>query len=299
MKLLFALSLFLSTFTLPAAANTSGAYSMDILVDGRQRAEYSHKGQRYIEAVRDRDYTVRLTNNTSQRVAVALSVDGLNTIDAKHTTAWAAAKWVLDPYETTEISGWQVQQHYARSFFFTTSEKSYGEWLGDTRNLGVITAVFFREKTPQRAIVHRHPGSREPHTRGRLSDEGAATGIGSADASKHSSNSQSGSGTGSGRLGSASGHASSSSHAKGRTDVSFESVEIYDARESSPAATGIGGYERHSVGEISMSLDRRPVATLNTRYEFGEDLAKMGIIPRPYRRTWQRRYANGFAPDPG
>ena len=37
----------------------------------------------------------------------------------------------------------------ARQFFFTTEEKSYGAWLGKTRDLGVITAAFFRERRPQ------------------------------------------------------------------------------------------------------------------------------------------------------
>jgi hypothetical protein len=79
-------------------------------------------------------------------VAVALSVDGLNTIDARQTTAADARKWVLDPYETVTISGWQTSQTEARRFEFTTEERSYGQALGKTANLGVISAVFFKER---------------------------------------------------------------------------------------------------------------------------------------------------------
>ena len=39
----------------------------------------------YVEAMRGASYALRLTNPTPYRVAVALSVDGLNTIDARHT----------------------------------------------------------------------------------------------------------------------------------------------------------------------------------------------------------------------
>ena len=44
------------------------------------------------------------------------------------------------------ISGWQVNDRTARSFYFTGERgTSYGAALGQTDNLGVIEAVFFRE----------------------------------------------------------------------------------------------------------------------------------------------------------
>jgi hypothetical protein len=87
-----------------------------------------------------------LRNLTGERVAVALSVDGLNTIDARHTSAWNASKWVIEPYQTITISGWQVSSERARRFYFTNERDSYGAKLGQTANLGVISAVFFRER---------------------------------------------------------------------------------------------------------------------------------------------------------
>jgi hypothetical protein len=67
-------------------------------------------------------------------VAVALSVDGLNTLDARETTAAAARKWMLAPYEVIVISGWQTSQTEARRFEFTTEEKSNGR--REASNLG-------------------------------------------------------------------------------------------------------------------------------------------------------------------
>ena len=92
---------------------------------------------------------MRLTNRIDRRIAVALAVDGLNSIDVKTTSAAKASKWVLGPYQTTTISGWQVSSTDARRFFFTTEENSYGTWLGRAANLGVIDAVVFREKRPR------------------------------------------------------------------------------------------------------------------------------------------------------
>lgn len=125
----------------------AGRFGVDIVVGGVPRPEYQARGTAYIEAQRGREYTIRLSNPLPVRVAVALAVDGLNTIDAATTSAWKAAKWVLEPFETVEIPGWQVSGETARRFVFTGERGSYGAWLGKTENLGVIEAVFFRERT--------------------------------------------------------------------------------------------------------------------------------------------------------
>jgi len=168
---------------------------IEVLVDGKPLAEHPARGTTYIEALRGREYALRLTNLSDRRIAVALAVDGLNSIDAKTTSASKASKWVLGPYQTTTISGWQVSSTDARRFFFTTEEESYGSWLGRDTNLGVIEAVVYREKKP-RLTLGQWMGSRSkaapsPTDRARPSaepekrageaadaDDMAATGIG-------------------------------------------------------------------------------------------------------------------------
>lgn len=126
------------------------AGDIDILVNGTARLRYAHQGRLYVEALKGKEYAIRIRNPYGVRVAVALSVDGLNTIDARQTTAAAARKWVLAPYQTVTISGWQTSRTEARRFEFTTEELSYGQALGKTANLGVISAVFFRERVSTR-----------------------------------------------------------------------------------------------------------------------------------------------------
>ena len=123
---------------------------IDILVDGVAQQRYSHQDRWYVEALKGREYAIRLRNPYAVRVAVALSVDGLNTIDARQTTAAAARKWVLDPQETVTIRGWQTSRTEARRFEFTTEERSYGHAIGKTANLGMISAVFFKERVSNR-----------------------------------------------------------------------------------------------------------------------------------------------------
>lgn len=162
---------------------------LEVLVDGATRPEYSHRGTTYVEAIRGREYALRITNPTPHRVAVALAVDGLNTIDAKHTSGWNASKWVLEPYESTVISGWQVNDSTARRFFFTNERNSYGAKLGQTENLGIIEAIFYRERERRAQKRYRAEESmRQPEAQsapssrdaaGARKDDGyAATGMG-------------------------------------------------------------------------------------------------------------------------
>lgn len=142
------------------AGTTALAYQpavcdLEVVVDGATRPEYDHHGTTYVEALRGREYVLRVSNPTSHRVAVALSVDGLNTIDAKHTDGWSASKWVLDPWETIVISGWQVSDSAARRFYFTGERDSYAASRGAVENLGVIEAVFFRERSPRPVAIQR------------------------------------------------------------------------------------------------------------------------------------------------
>jgi hypothetical protein len=183
----------------PATAHNQDVLAMDVLVNGQPLREIHARSTTYIQAVRHAEYALRLQNRTGRRMAVALSVDGLNTIDAKTGSASKASKWVLDPWETITIEGWQIGPDAARKFFFTSEDKSYGAWLGETSNLGVIEAVAYREHIPppppqpviqqdrESSMRERSAGAAAPQAAGKsapvpptesLDDDMAATGIG-------------------------------------------------------------------------------------------------------------------------
>lgn len=194
-RAVLALLLLLATAGAAPAATIRG-FDLAVFAGGMQRPEYLHRGVTFIEALRGQEYTLRVHNPLGCRVAVALAVDGLNTVDGRHTSARRAAMWVIEPFDTIEITGWQVSGWEARRFYFTSEADSYGAWLGRTENLGVIEAAFFKERTRPTPITRWIPwlhkdqrpprgvsGSAENETSreksaGRLSDEAAATGIG-------------------------------------------------------------------------------------------------------------------------
>jgi hypothetical protein len=249
-------------------------FSVEVLVDGRPLAEYAARGRRYVEALENAEYELRIHNPAGSRVAVALAVDGLNSIDARHTSAWEAHKWVIEPYGTIHVRGWQMSSENARRFYFTTERDSYAAKLGQASNLGLITAVFFRERRPI-TIMPVTPAERRPPYKeeDRIRDERAAPEPGTA--------------------------GQSSRVESGRDSPKPRSVQSYPPPDDESAATGIGRSVRNDVQWIRMDLDSRPAGEITIRYEYRAALVRLGIIPRDYPRPGvldRRERAQGFEP---
>ena len=165
-----------------AQATLYPAAEVEILVNGAPQRRYAHHGRLYMEALKGHEYAVRLRNPYPVRVGVALSVDGLNTIDARHTSAPNARKWVLGPYETVTISGWQTSRTDARRFEFTTEAESYAPGPRKDReprgDLGRLLQGARRQIHERIVTRHDHPQRAGGTARGR---RGRCTARGSSD----------------------------------------------------------------------------------------------------------------------
>ena len=249
------------------AVPVENGFSVDVIVDGRRVTEYAARGRRYVEALENAEYELRIHNPTGTRVAVALAVDGLNTIDARHTSAWDAHKWVIEPYGSIQVRGWQMSSQNARRFYFTTERDSYGAMLGQTENLGLISAVFFRERRPVTIITPR-PYEKDDRIRG----DKSAPEAGASDSSNRVEN----------------------------RPASPSLSRSYPPPDEESAATGIGRSVRNDVQWIKMDLDSRPAGEVSIRYEYRASLVRLGIIPREYYPRPdvidRRERAKGFEP---
>ncbi len=245
-------------------------FTVEVLIDGRPAAEYFARGRRYVEALENAEYELRIHNPTGSRVAVALSVDGMNTIDARHTSSWDAHKWVIEPYGTISVRGWQMSSENARRFYFTTERDSYGTKIGQTANLGVIAAVFFRERKPI-VITPVTPGRREEKS------------INKEDRPRNEPVPSSGESAGT----------------VNRDAAKSRGANAYPPPDDESAATGIGRTINNGVTWITMDLDPRPAGEITMRYEFRAGLVRLGIVPRDYPRPDvlnRRERAEGFDP---
>ena len=250
-----------------------GGFGVEVLVGGGPLDVIYGRGRRYVEAREGAEYELLLRNPLPVRVAVALSVDGLNTIDARRTSAWEASKWVIEPYGTIRVSGWQMSSRRARRFYFTTERDSYAARLGRASDLGVITAVFFREDAPRVRVAPPppHDGLPRPQGRSDVPREGEQMRAEGAERK-----------------------------ARGGTASAAPSLD------EGHAATGIGRSVGHDVEWVRMRLERAPAAELTVRYEYRDALARLGLLPRPRRddgalrrRERSRGFEEpGFSPEP-
>ena len=253
-------------------------FGVEVLAGGAAREKYPARGRVYVEAIEGEEYALRLSNPLPVRVAVALSVDGLNTIDARRTTARDASKWVIPPYGSITVSGWQMSSTRARRFYFTNERDSYANRIGRATDLGVITAVFFRERRERTEIVPPSPRPLESKTR---------------DVERHSD-----------AKGSAQSNAPS---VGGESSASNRGRVIAPDKDDEYAATGIGRSVGNDVWRVEMDLESQPVADVTIRYEFRDALVRLGVLPRPFpphpdplrRRERARGFEDGsFSPEP-
>jgi len=254
---------------------------------------------------------------------VALSVDGLSTINAQHTDPRDAPKWVLDPYESMTISGWQVDDGHARQFYFTTEDQSYGAKLGKTQNLGLISAAFFKERRP---VVYREvPPPRNPYPPippyppyppypprpcplpfcAELNDgeyKMGSSGLGMGGLGGGGMMGGGGSGM---SAASPAAEASSAKRSSSKPQVDSDSIRPTPSKPDY-AATGIGSRVSHEVERVHLDLEDGPFDTVELRYEFRQALLKLGVLPSPsddrdplYRREKSKGFKDGeYCPEP-
>jgi hypothetical protein len=226
-----------------------------------------------VEAVAGADYELRLTNPLPERVAVALSVDGLNVIDARHTTPWDASKWVIHPHATLTLAGWQVDTDRARRFTFTTERDAYATRIGRPGEFGVISAVFYRERRPRAEIIPRLRALPEREESRGAAAEAPAAGL-----------------------------ADRSAPEAGESEARERMAPIW--RYEDRAATGIGSSVSSEIREVGMELERQPVAVVTLRYDYRPSPPRPILVPGfapepPQDRGWRILRGEGrFAPEP-
>ena len=276
--------------TAASSAAERRQYELSVVVDGERVPEHRLAERTYVEAIRGRSFSLRIFNPGPERIAVAVSVDGRNVIDANRTTALGATKWVLRPGEVIEVPGWQISGDTARRFFFTETRSSYAKWLGDTRNVGTIEAVFFREKrrpwiaSPSPAPYS--PGAEERDSAAREVEGGTPGGAPNAlsDAPAPGDDKD---------------QVTAQAEGRARRDGARQKSRTSEAERF--AATGAGERTHFPVNWIEFEEDPDPVTQIRLRYEFRPELIRLGVLlPREdlYARERGRGFERQYAPDP-
>lgn len=139
-------------------------FHVEIVSDGQGvKPEADRDGYPFVTASKGENYSVRIYNPLPVRVAVNLTVDGLNSITGKPSGISDGEKWMIDPYGSVTVPGWQVSGDEARRFFFTRKHQSYAQWRGKqlgedlAANCGVIGAAYFWSQEELNQYYDSHP----------------------------------------------------------------------------------------------------------------------------------------------
>ena len=159
--LLIALAALVSSACSTATARALVDVSVVDRDSGQWLPKYPYRGDTWVAGTPGSRYSVRLANTTGERVLVVLSVDGVNVVTGQ-TANPAQAGYVLEPWESAEISGWRKSMDDIAQFVFTDLGDSYAARTGRPRNVGVIGVAVFEESRPR-----YYPSPVPPIARGR------------------------------------------------------------------------------------------------------------------------------------
>ncbi len=260
-----------------AATTRFGGYTFEayaVTASAKRMSESRESGRPTLYVNEGEEYSIVLRNPLPVRVGVALTVDGLNSIDGERNTPSKASKWILEPHSSITIRGWQTGLSKSRRFVFTNKSESYAEWKEDrdrtdyTRNLGVIgVAWFWSGEELRRTLNPPRPFVSEDDV---LSYRDARRGK-AAPAPCPSAG------------------AAAESAPKSRS-ADHSSVQ---KREEERAGTGMGRQEHHAVSRVEFEFDTGMYSSgdvLAIYYEFAR--------PRPQPRPFvDETEDEGFAPD--
>lgn len=126
----------------------ANGFSLEVQVNGHPLPEYPHDKGTFVEGRIGSKYELVFRNQTSRRVLVVLSVDGLSVMNGKEATVHDSG-YVVDAYGTLPVPGWRLDKDSVAQFHFGQIDNAYASRMGKRTNIGVIGAAVFHEKIPE------------------------------------------------------------------------------------------------------------------------------------------------------
>ena len=141
-----ALAALLNLAGVPAACADSRLVQVDVVDrdDGQALHVWRDHGRPVVAGRPGARYSVRLANNSGERVLAVVAIDGVNVVSGE-TAGVGQRGYVLEPWQRTEITGWRKSDNEVAAFEFTSLADSYAARTGRPQDVGVIGVAVFRE----------------------------------------------------------------------------------------------------------------------------------------------------------
>ncbi len=138
-------------------------YSVEIIIKGRPVREFEHwidgEYRHFIEGRENSEYSIRVTNNSSEKILALASVDGLNVVSGKITTPTGGRGYIVNSHSNVIIKGFRESDLTVGTFKFTNKHASYAKEKGPERNCGLVAVNIVAPKVIPEPIVkeiHHH-----------------------------------------------------------------------------------------------------------------------------------------------
>lgn len=144
-----ALAVLLNLAGVPAAFADSRLVQVDVVDrdEGQTLHVWRDHGRPVVAGRPGARYSVRLVNNSGERVLAVVAIDGVNVVSGE-TAGVGQRGYVLEPWQRTEIAGWRKSDDEVAAFEFTSLADAYAARTGRPRDVGVIGVAVFREAPP-------------------------------------------------------------------------------------------------------------------------------------------------------
>jgi hypothetical protein len=132
---------------------------------GQHLEAYYRRGEYWVAGEPGAHYAIYLRNQLGERLLAVASVDGVNVITGQ-SAGWDQGGYVLDPWESYQVTGWRKSDYQVAAFAFTAAPRSYAARTGRPENVGVIGIALFRERPLDMALPPQVPpiASRAPES---------------------------------------------------------------------------------------------------------------------------------------
>lgn len=219
--------------------------------------------RRYFEAFEGGHYAVELRNLTGRRIAVVMSVDGLNVLSGQRSClARTEPMYVLSPWESATIRGWRTSLNDIQQFVFVDEQSSYAARVGKANgDMGWVRVATFEEVS----------GRDVPEAKDERAQNAPPATAAPEPARKEATRELQG----------------------GARDQ----LGRQDANESVPG-TGWGEHRYDRVERTEFLAADHLTDQLIFRYEYATGLEALGLFPHAHR-VWERENGSlGFVPAP-
>lgn len=131
------------------ASNSSGPYSVEIVVNGMAQPVYSSGGQAFVAGVFGSAYQIRVTNRSGGRIEAVVAIDGRDVVTGQPVDPRRHRGYIVAPWGSAAIDGFRSSTASVAAFRFTTIPRSYAWRTGTSWGIGTVRVWIFEESAPR------------------------------------------------------------------------------------------------------------------------------------------------------